>query len=116
VLLDEGLADGQAQPHALSNLLGREERLEDVRQVITSEIIELIRDGKSAAEITSSATASSRSIRRSCRTHFALFQKYRWGTRSRAGPPCSGASGAPSYFTATHALPRVTSASGRLVV
>ena len=24
------------------------------------------------------------------RTHLALFQKYRWGTSSRAGPPCSG--------------------------
>ena len=31
------------------------------------------------------------------RTHFALFQKYRCGTSSRAGPPCSGSSGSPSY-------------------
>ena len=30
------------------------------------------------------------SVRVSPRTHFALFQKYRWGTSRRAGPPCSG--------------------------
>src|SRR4030095_16612624 len=52
----------------------------------------------------------------SARAHLALFQKYRCGTRSRAGPSCSAASGAPAYVTATHALPPVTSASGRLVV
>ena len=39
------------------------------------------------------------------RTHFALFQKYRCGTSSRAGPPCSGSSGSPSYPYATQALP-----------
>src|SRR5438132_1590641 len=50
------------------------------------------------------------------RTHFALFQKYRWGTSSRAGPPCSASSGAPSKLNATHALPPVTSSSGRFVV
>src|SRR6185437_14307518 len=50
------------------------------------------------------------------RTHLALFQKYRCGTSRRAGPPCSGASGAPSYPNATHAWPPVTSASARFVV
>src|SRR3954447_7833639 len=50
------------------------------------------------------------------RTHFALFQKYRCGTSSRAGPPCSGSSGSPSYSYATHAFPSVTSSRARLVV
>ena len=38
-------------------------------------------------------------------THLALFQKYRCGTSSRAGPPCSAASGWPSNSNATQALP-----------
>ena len=42
---------------------------------------------------------------RSPRTHLALFQKYRCGTSSRAGPPCSGSSGSPSYAYAIQALP-----------
>ena len=49
-------------------------------------------------------------------THLALFQKYRWGTSSRAGPPCSRGSGAPSYSVTTHALPPVRSSIARLVV
>ena len=48
------------------------------------------------------------------RTHFALFQKYRCGTSSRAGPPCSGSSGSPSKSWATHARPSVTSSSGEV--
>src|SRR5439155_27002089 len=48
--------------------------------------------------------------------HLALFQKWRAGTTSRAGPPCSGASGAPSYPYATNACPLRTSPSGRFVV
>ncbi len=52
-----------------------------------------------------------------CRcTHLADFQKYRWGTSSRAGPPCAGSSGAPSYSYAIQALPSSRSSSGRLVV
>src|SRR6266508_660014 len=39
-------------------------------------------------------SSSSSSLRP--RTHFALFQKERCGTSRRAGPPCAGASGAPS--------------------
>ena len=30
------------------------------------------------------------------RTHLALFQRYRWGTSSRARPPCSASSSWPS--------------------
>ena len=47
-------------------------------------------------------------------THLALFQKYRCGTSSRAGPPCCGESGSPSTSHTTHALPPVTSASGQV--
>ena len=36
-------------------------------------------------------------------THLALFQKYRWGTSSRAGPPCSGSRSSPSKPYATQA-------------
>src|SRR3954471_1051242 len=50
------------------------------------------------------------------RTHLALFQKYRCGTRRRAGPPCSGSSGSPPSGEAIHPSPPVTSSSGRLVV
>src|SRR5918993_891238 len=35
-------------------------------------------------------------------THLALFQKYRCGTSSRAGPPCSGSSGSPSQKAVTY--------------
>src|SRR5918911_3250302 len=54
----------------------------------------------------------------SCRplTHLALFQKYRCGTSRRAGPPCSGSSGSPSYSSAIHALPPRRSSSGTFVV
>ena len=51
----------------------------------------------------SPGSSSSRSS--SPRTHFALFQKYRCGTSSRAGPPCSGSSGSSSYANAIQALP-----------
>ena len=49
-------------------------------------------------------------------SHLALFQKYRWGTSSRAGPPCSAGRGAPSCSHTTHALPPLRSSRGRLVV
>src|ERR1044072_7394905 len=39
---------------------------------------------------------SSSNDRRRPRTHFADFQKYRCGTRSRTGPQCSALSGSPS--------------------
>src|SRR5215510_1357192 len=55
-------------------------------------------------------------MKRNRRTHLALFQKYRCGTSSRAGPPCSGASGAASYSYAIQALPPVTSSTGRFAV
>lgn len=48
--------------------------------------------------------------------HLALFQKYRCGTISRAGPPCSADSGFPPYSHTIQARPPVRSASGRFVV
>src|SRR4029077_16050052 len=45
-----------------------------------------------------------------------LFQRYRCGTSSRAGPPCWLSSGCPSNENAIQALPPVTSSSGRFVV
>src|SRR3954470_23669861 len=59
---------------------------------------------------------SSRSMKRSSRTHLALFQKYRCGTSRRAGPPCSGSSGSPADVWKTPALPSVTSPSGTVGV
>src|SRR5687768_12412121 len=55
-------------------------------------------------------------MKRSSLTHFALFQKYRCGTSSRAGPPCSACRGAPSKMYATIAFPSVRSAGGTFVV
>src|SRR6266480_1738801 len=55
-------------------------------------------------------------MKRSSRTRFALFQKYKCGTNRRAGPPCSGASGTPLNPNATHAFARIRSASGTFVV
>src|SRR3954452_1808812 len=48
--------------------------------------------------------------------HLADFQKYRCGTSSRTGPPCSRGSGRPPYSHTTHALPSMTSWIGRFVV
>src|SRR5205823_13540595 len=59
---------------------------------------------------------SSAPCKRRPRTHLALFQKYRCGTSRRAGPPCSGSSGSPSYSYAIHALPPRRSSSGTFVV
>src|SRR5438132_8997102 len=39
-------------------------------------------------------------------SHLALFQKYRWGTSSRAGPPWSTGKGRPSKSHTTQALDR----------
>src|SRR2546422_3137017 len=50
------------------------------------------------------------------RSHFALFQKYKCGTSSRAGPPCSGMSHSPFHLNATRLSGRSRSVSGRLVV
>ena len=79
-----------------------------------------------AARATDRRGCGSRSVPRSqvhhdrgcCRpeTHLALFQKYRWGTSRRTGPPWSAGSGCPSTSQAIHALPSLTSARGRLVV
>src|SRR5712691_7227815 len=50
------------------------------------------------------------------RTHLALFQKYRCGTRSRAGQPCSGVSHSPLHLSAIKLSGRLRWLSGRLVV
>src|SRR6267378_6867877 len=50
------------------------------------------------------------------RTHFALFHKYRCGTSSRAGQPCSGVSHSPPHLSAMRLSGRSRSASGRFVV
>lgn len=50
------------------------------------------------------------------RIHFADFHRYRCGMNSRTGPPCSGASGSPSYLCASKAFPSITSATGMFVV
>src|SRR3989442_3754827 len=65
---------------------------------------------------TSQYPSSSSSVNVIARTHFALLYAYRFGTRSRTGPPCSSGSGFSSHWYVSRTPGSYNTSSGWDVV